>query len=287
MKIVIRGRGKSCRMKNVLKNKWMYELWQTEWQDLSLEKICVLTHKKKSEVVSADFFQEFYRMLGANGWKFQINYYKDKNRYARWLEKTVQSVTAEKKMINPKCLSVGCGVGLIEAYMIKKGYDVELQECQSASFSYLKSKDIKVAKYWVSQDLSELPDASYDVVWTNLVLYCMKDEEIKGIVKNVSRILKKGGIFIIVDTAPQLGDFLKEKLAGKKYHRGVFWGYIRSVLEYERLVKEFFRTRRRVWLLKSRNGSYKECRPRTILGFNVRHYKNARVELARIICEKK
>ena len=73
MKIVIRGRGKSCRMKTVLKNKWMYELWQTEWQDLSLEKICVLTHKKKSEVVSADFFQEFYRMLGANGWKFQIN----------------------------------------------------------------------------------------------------------------------------------------------------------------------------------------------------------------------
>lgn len=274
-------------MKNIFSGRLMYELWQTEWQNLSLEKICVLTHKKKSEVVSADFFKEFYRMLGANGWKFQADYYRDKKRYAHWLEKTVQSIAEEKKLANPKCLSVGCGVGLIEAHMIEKGYDVELQECQSESFAYLKGKGVNVAKYWISQDLSELPAASYDVVWTNLVLYCMKDEEIQGIVKNVSRILKEGGVFIIVDEAPQMEDFLIEKLAGKHYQRGVFWGYVRSVLEYERLVKAFFRVKRRVWLFKSRNGSYKECRPRTILGFNVRHYRNAKVELAGIICEKR
>ncbi len=268
-------------------SKFSYELWQTEWQDLSLEKICVLTHKKKSEVVNADFFREFYKALEANGWKFQTNYYEDKNNYARWLERMVRSVMEEKHVMNPKCLSVGSGVGLIEAYMVDKGYDVDLQECQSASFSYLKSKDAKVKKYWVSQDLSELPDAVYDVVWTNLVLYCMKDEDIKKIVKNISRILKEDGIFIIVDVAPQLGDFLKEKLTGNRYHRGVFWGYIRSAVEYEKLVKEFFRIKRRVWLFKNRKGSYKECSPRTILGFNVRHYKNARVDLVGIICEKK
>lgn len=275
----------TCRMKMGLSSKLMYELWQTEWQDISLEKICVINHKKKSEVISADFFSEFYRMLGANGWKFQNNYYKDKIKYADWLEKTVRFLT--KKNANPKCLSVGCGVGLIEAYMIKKGYDVELQECQGQSFAYLKSKGINVGKYWISQDLSELPVSTYDVVWTNLVLYCMKEEEIKVIVKNVSRILKEGGIFIIVDVAPQLKDFLGERLMGRHYHRGIFWGYIRSVLEYERLVKKYFRVKRRVWLYKNRRGNYKECRPRTILGFNIRHYKNAKVELAGIICEKR
>lgn len=268
-------------------SKFSYELWQTEWQNLSLEKICVLTHKKKSEVVSTDFFKEFYRMLGANGWKFQENYYRDKKKYAHWLEKMVRFLAKEKGIDNPKCLSVGCGVGLIEACMIQNGYDVELQECQGESFSFLQSKDINVAKYWISQDLSELLDDTYDIVWTNLVLYCMTNEELQRIVNNVSRILKKRGIFIIVDVAPQLGDFLKEKLRGKRYRRGVFWGYVRSALEYERLVKPFFRVRRNVWLLKSRKGNYKECRPWTILGFNVRHYRNTRVELLGIICEKK
>lgn len=274
-------------MKKVINNKLSYELWQTEWQDISLEKICVMTHKKKSEIVSADFFAAFYRKLGANGWKFQANYYRDKVKYANWLEKEVRILTERKA--NPKCLSIGCGVGLIEACMMDKGYDIDLQECQEESFAYLKRRgsEAKTGKYWVSQDLSELPDAAYDVVWTNLVLYCMKEEEIQTIVKNVSRILKEGGAFIIVDVAPQLKDFLKERFTGKSYHRGIFWGYVRSVLEYERLVKKYFKVKRRVWLFKSRNGNYKECRPRTILGFNIRHYKNARVELAGIICEKR
>lgn len=274
-------------MRTVFNRKLSYELWQTEWQNLSLEKICVLTHKRKSEVVSADFFKEFYRMLGAGGWKFQADYYRDKKEYARWLESTVRLFMEEKGIDHPKCLSVGCGVGVIEACMIQKGYDVELQECQGESFAYLQRKGIHVAKYWISQDLSELPDNTYDIVWANLVLYCMKDEEIIKIVKNVSRILKKEGIFIVVDVAPQLEEFLKEKLSKKSYRRGIFWGYVRSALEYERLITPFFKIKRNTWLIKNRNGSYKECRPWTILGFNLRHYKNAKVELIGIICENK
>ena len=138
--------------------------------------------------------------------------------------------------------------------------------------------------------MQELPSNAYDIIWTNSVLYCLDDEEYKKLSANISRILKPNGKFIVVDTAAQWRDFLnekKEKLFSSVKNKGVFWGYIRSLKDHERLLKNYFKLNRSFWVAKMKNGSYRECNPPTVLGFNLKQYGNADVVFEGIICEKK
>ena len=128
------------------------------------------------------------------------------------------------------------------------GYSVELQEVQESSFKYLDMLGVHPKRKWVSRNLLELPEDTFDYVMINHVMYCFDDKEYKEYLLQVKRILKKSGILII--TAENLSelDCLKRRVSNNKLIRSVlrkntkrvFWGYLRTIWYHRKLIKEVF-----------------------------------------------
>ncbi|MCM1038210.1 MAG: class I SAM-dependent methyltransferase [Ruminococcus sp.] len=271
--------------------KLRYKLWQNVWQDISLTQIAQKKGMKIEEIASADFYAMFYEKLKENHYRFQESWLNEKREYSNWLKEVVDRLTLNMKIEKPKLLSVGCGIGIVEEPFIRGGYDIELQECQKESYDYLNRGGI-LPKTWVTSTLDELPADTYDIVFSNFVMYALDDRDYKRQVANILRILKPHGKFIMIDTAAQWRNFLHENIINfshelkKDKREVVFWGYIRSLKEHERLLKDLFQINREFWVAKTKSGKLEECSPATLLGFYFSNYKDAEIMYEGIICEK-
>ena len=94
-----------------------------------------------------------------------------------------------------KCLDLGCGIGQFSKRLMDYGYTVI-----SADISDIALKKVfEFNKHIKKVDMMEkLPftDNSLDLVFANLSIHYFSNENTQKLIKEIKRILKKGGLFI-------------------------------------------------------------------------------------------
>lgn len=97
-------------------------------------------------------------------------------------------------------LDIGCGTGAIMDFVRSKGYTVEGVDMSEDALQYCRKKNLTV-HHGVAEKLP-LENNSFDVVIASDVLEHITDDV--AVVREVARVLKPGGIFIITVPAHQL-----------------------------------------------------------------------------------
>lgn len=223
-------------------------LRQTSWFGLNLEKLAQDLVHDVEKVAGSNVYSEVYKELLSSGCVgITPRWLKLKLTLSDWLSAFLKTQGLHKSSI----LSVGCGLGVVECSLIEQSINVDLQECQDISIQYLAKNhpDVyKKTRFILSQDLSNLTEASYDVVMAITSSYCLKDLEINEFFKAIHRILKPEGVFIFYETTLSLKEIfyhLKNKLGDfvkKRKPQGILWGWKRSENVFIELAKnnDFF-----------------------------------------------
>lgn len=133
-----------------------------------------------------------------------------------------------KERITPemRLLDAGCGGGRNLIYFLKSGYDVCGVDESNRSIAQVRELAASLAPQLPPDNFrieavekTSFDDASFDVVVSSAVLHFARDEEHwLGMVKEMWRVLKPGGIFF-ARLASSIGIEEKiELLEGRRYH---------------------------------------------------------------------
>ncbi len=150
---------------------------------------------------------------------------------------------ASKISPRSKVLNIGVGSGYLESLLIQAGVDIYCLEPSNRTIEQIREKfslSEEKAKVGVAQSIP-FPDEIFDVVIMTEVLEHINPGETETVLKEVRRVLKKGGIFI--GTVPADEDLSKSIVVcpycNARFHR---WGHMQSFSKqrlYD-LLKRFF-----------------------------------------------
>jgi 2-polyprenyl-3-methyl-5-hydroxy-6-metoxy-1,4-benzoquinol methylase len=220
--------------------KYSYSIYETEWQGISLLDLAAKKNIRVGEAAAEDFYADFYRILGESDWKIDNKWIDMKKNIGKWLKSIVDKRTYEQHH-EMKILSIGSGLGIVEEELIKENYDIELQECQEESLKFLKSKKIYPKKEWVCQSLVELPSNHYDMLFCNLVVYSLSDNEYNSLIVDCNRILKINGQLIIIDVPTTFIWYVLDPIRKLKHRvdnkAHLLWGVARSTDMHKKIVE--------------------------------------------------
>ena len=112
-------------------------------------------------------------------------------------------------------------------------------------FAKKPSRYFKKSSFILSEDLSDIPSDTYDVVLSVTSTYCLNHQTLLNFLSAVKRILKKRGVFIWYDTILSLEDvinYIKSTIrhllpGGKSDQKGVLWGWKRSLSDQSSLAQ--------------------------------------------------
>lgn len=220
-----------------------YKLYQTEWNNVNLKAISRELHMPQESIAASDFYDAFYKKLSLNGFCFDEGWLEEKKKTSELIKRVLKKIEKENTGIcnkNMNIISLGCGTGVVECGLIEEGYKVELQECQSHSLGYLYKNGISPQRIWITKDLEEIPQNSYDVVIIVFILYVFDAGGVYEFLEKARKLLKTNGRMIIVEGLGQLDSMLaycKQRSIGKK-NNGVFWGYLRNLYALRKLIRK-------------------------------------------------
>ncbi len=211
--------------------------YQNEWLGINLLEISKSIGLQENEVANSLLYEKFYQKLKEKGFPLSQIWVDRKRELARKLSnlRVLQGRAAS-------VLSIGAGLGIVEANLIKKGWNVDTQECQPYSISYMKQQypdQFKKTRFFLSTDLSEIPSNSYDMILAVTSSYCLNDDTLELFLQSVRRLLKKGGVFIWYETSLTWHDIIihiKSKFLG--HPSGVLWGWKRSFKTVNKLAQK-------------------------------------------------
>lgn len=118
-------------------------------------------------------------------------------------------------------LDLGCGSGILEDYLVRHGYRGRVTALDGStemlSLARDAVRDPGFTFEWADLDESlALLDEGYDAVVSVNVMFCLADAA--AFCREVNRVLRSGGIFLLVMPKPEaggVGPFVKQQLAGK------------------------------------------------------------------------
>lgn len=205
--------------------------YQAKWHDIDICDIAVKLNHDFDNLANSNIYKSLYeKMALREDFSISHGFVEEKKKLSSWVFDKLKENGCQKSNI----LSLGCGLGLIELELLKKGIRVDLQESQEASMAYIKQfhgERYKQLNFICSEDLSNFSSKHYDVILAVTCSYCLDKDMIDLFLDDVRRVLKKGGIFIWYDTAYSFKAIMKNIYWNlrKTQHAGVFWGWIRSV----------------------------------------------------------
>lgn len=101
---------------------------------------------------------------------------------------------------NKKILELGCGAGEASVYFAKKGADVTAADISKGMLEVVRKLANKYKVFLSTKqsysDHIECADETFDIVYAGNLLHHV---DIEGTLKEVSRVLKKGGLFVSWD----------------------------------------------------------------------------------------
>ena len=139
-----------------------------------------------------------------------------------------------------KILDAGCGEGKLLKLLVKNRhislYGIDLYR-DFVDISIFSEDELKFIKFY-KEDITKthFDDNFFDMVFMNMVLHHI--EEPKLAIKEVARLIKKGGKVLIIDFYKHSDEFMREKY-------GDFWlgfdlDYIKSILPYSLLISDYY-----------------------------------------------
>lgn len=164
--------------------------WQNEWLNIKFKSLGVKLSCIRQP--SSNFYSAFYAEV------FRI-YNSFSDLPMDWLEEKKETALGVSKIIGDidRVLSIGCGLGAIEKFLVEANSSLEIDAFDFAS----------TARKWVSdidgiQPLESLEDSiQYRLIYSTQLLYAMSDNELVAFAKFISKHLKDNGRFLTVDTS--------------------------------------------------------------------------------------
>lgn len=205
-------------------DKLQYRIYTKKWHGLSITDVARENNIPLHKVAKRDLYTALYE-------RWRNIYFEPEGDWLaskRKMSDVFYAKIKELSIANPRAISLGAGLGIIEKDLIERGIDVELQECQDISFNYIR-RTIN-PKTWVTTNLGDLPRDSYDLVLAISLVYVFNDQEYADFFKECKGLLRDSGYLIVWDHDARipLGLFkrkLKELLLREKY---MFWGWLRT-----------------------------------------------------------
>jgi len=208
------------------------KLYQTEWQGISLSDVAEGMGLPLNNVASHHFYAEFYRRLKEGNYKFQPKWLERRARMTQWMKENYDDIKVKPEGTKV-AISLGAGLGIVEKPLIEEGYHIELQECQSESFEYIR-ESIQPTE-WITTDFGVLPSNRYNLVYAFGISYVFNTSEYLSFFRHCSRILRKGGRLVLWDPEYRFSPIQIMKgfvssvlLRRSSVENSVFWGWLRS-----------------------------------------------------------
>ena len=205
------------------------QIWETEWNGISLVDITKENRIPFDKVADNKVYREYYKKLEKNGFKLSQEWIEKKAKSAIFISEVVEKYLMKTNKKNPKILSIGAGLGIVELPLLLKGYDLTLQECQAISFNYLKNKVQHLPKTLICNDLSNVESSSFDVIFSLTSTYPLDDKTYLAFLQSMRRIVADDGIVVIwehLSTLKTIMVSLVRKILRKK-NNGILWGWLR------------------------------------------------------------
>lgn len=228
----------------------MKRFYQTEWQDIQFTEFAIPSSKK---LAGPEFYQAFYNALfnRYQSWdQFSLNWRKVK-------EDCAQFILSKSK--NGNILSIGCGLGYMEQYLLDHAQEsaVFIHEVAPSAWQWVGAKFAEDKKI-----LGLIPDCmpkdlEFNLIYLSAVDYALNDEHLIGLLLSIRPFLNKkdvkGRVMMISASfqdipATMVGkgvSFLRNVKAFAVavldhlglYERGQFWGWLRTREEYRVLMQ--------------------------------------------------
>lgn len=152
----------------------------------------------------------------------------------------VESVPLLRKNKCKRILDIGCGTGRHTVYLAKKGFFVIGLDISEEALEKTKKWAAGVRNcYFVKADMERLPftDGYFDAVLSIVAIEHARIGKIRRTLKEIHRVLRKGGIFLVQTES----DKDRPVLSGKRIapHTRMRGGKVHYFFNRERIGKEF------------------------------------------------
>mgnify|MGYP004643730651 CR=1 FL=1 len=110
-----------------------------------------------------------------------------------------------------KILDLGCGIGQYSNYFYNLGYDVSACDISKKAIETLNKNNIHINTK--IQDMNkplEYDDNEFDIVFANLSIHFLSDENTRKLMNEIKRILKPNGIFVGSVNSTKAYEFIKD-----------------------------------------------------------------------------
>jgi|GEM_PF-5551324 len=197
--------------------------YQTHWQDIPLVDIFKASNQSSAIDDNSKLYDYFYERFTKDGLSLKSEFIAHRNTVSNWLESVMSDLSVIPNL--SRILSIGAGFGIIEASLIKKKYNITMQECQDKSVDYMK-KFIPPEKFKFikSKNLNNIEANSFDFIYAYGVCYSMTLQTLNSFLAEVERILVPQGIICIAGDAPYAWSLIKSPFVK---HNGFVWGWRR------------------------------------------------------------
>ena len=165
-----------------------FKFYENCWHNIKFSDLD--TDLSLFKMPNKNFYNELYK-------KFFIKYKSFKELNKKYLRAKENTAIKISKIIgrNFTCLSIGCGIGIVENVLSKKTSNKIHAIDFANSYKFIRSnKRIKILKNLKNKK-------KYDLIYVCQLLYSLDDEQIYNLSNSIKKKLKKNGIFLTIDTS--------------------------------------------------------------------------------------
>lgn len=218
------------------------KIYSRSWQGIEFKSFAILS---KKNIADSKFYDKFYESLFS-----RYSHYDELDKV--WLDQKseVADFLNDLAAPNTRLVSIGCGLGFIEANLwSRRNRDLEIH-VQDFSEKALKwVSDVIPASNIHGKDWPH--GEEFEVIYLGAIDYALDDISLVSLLKEVKLRLTDNGQIVIVSASfyddssylniinSNLKDAIKYTLECLGlYDRGQFWGWLRSRNDYRRLLNQ-------------------------------------------------
>lgn len=158
-------------------------------------------------------YDDRYRRMHASGFERWVSSPEESTGVLESIDKFLKFAGCEPSLT--KIIEFGCGEGFVAEHLISRGYDYLGVDISESAIEKAREHTIHKGKNSfmvadVLEDLDEISDDSYDIAIDNQCFHMLvTDEHRKNYLRDVRRILKKGGKVFLRENI-QKEEFMQE-----------------------------------------------------------------------------
>lgn len=210
-------------------------MFEIQWHGIDLREIRS-GRGRHGELPKSAFYGEFYERLAKEKATIDGKWASDKRGMGAMVRKAFLDPWEAKHGRKPTILSMGAGFGYIEMDWLERGYDVTLQECQSASLAGVLER-FPGTKALIGDAQSMAIEGKYDVVALFALDCTLRRDEFIDLLKACKRCLSPEGVILLysvntLSLRQAAVQIVRTITAHYRRNGYIYWGSWRNIGEY-------------------------------------------------------